>query len=174
MSFAVPIIPYLMAGASFVSGITNYQNAQYQSAVATQNAELLKQQADRETFAANQDIADQDMAARAQIAELLAEADASGLNSTTGSKMFQRAGLESLATRDRARLGLKRDVQLENTKRQEATQRAEAKALKKAGRLGLLTTLFQVPTSFLSGASMVNEYTKGRLALSTPSHVGGY
>lgn len=170
MAQLAPILPYVMAGASLVSGISSYQNAQYQSAVATQNADLLAQQAQRETFAANQDIADNDQNARAAIADMVAQMDASGINSNSGSMLLRRAGAESLAIRDRERLGQKRDIQLENTKRQEASQRAEAKALKKAGKLGLLSTFLQVPTSFLSGASMVNEYTKGRMALTTPSN----
>lgn len=173
MAFLAPIAPYLMAGASLVSGISQYQNTQYQSAVATQNADLLKEQAQRETFAANQDIADNDTSARAEIAEMLAQMDASGINSSTGSMMFRRAGAESLAARDRARLGQKRDIALENTKRQEAQQRAEAKALKRAGRLGLLSTALGVGTSWLSGATMVNEFNKGRLALTNPSYLGG-
>ena len=172
MAFLAPIAPYLMAGASLVSGIGQYQNAQYQSAVATQNASLLEEQATRETFAANQDIADQDQAARAEIAAMVAQMDASGINSSTGSMMFKRAGLESLAARDRARLGQKRDINLENTKRQAAAQRAEAKAAKRAGKLGLLSTALGVGTSWLSGASMVNEYNKGRLALNSPSYSG--
>lgn len=173
MAFLAPLAPYLMAGASLVSGIGQYQNAQYQAAVATQNSRLLEEQANRETFAANQDIADQDQAARAEIADMVAQMDASGINSSTGSMMFRRAGMESLAARDRARLGQKRDIALENTKRQAAQERANAKAAKKAGRLGLLSTALSVGTSWLSGASMVNEYNKGRLALSNPSYVGG-
>jgi hypothetical protein len=170
MAFMAPLAPYLMAGSAVLSGISQYQNTQYQAAVATQNAELLKVQAENETFAANQDIADQDQVARASIADMLSQMDASGINSSTGSMMFRRAGVESLANRDRERLSVKRDVQLENTKRQEASSRAEAKALKKAGKFGLLTTMLNVPTSFLSGASMVNEFNKGRLALNNPSY----
>ena len=82
MAVLAPIAPYLMAASTVVSGISQYQNAQYQSAVATQNAALLEEQATRETFAANQDIADQDQAARAEIADMLAQMDASGINSS--------------------------------------------------------------------------------------------
>jgi hypothetical protein len=161
-----------MAAGSAVSGISQFQNAQYQSQVATQNANLLAQQAEREAFAANQDIQDNDASARGEIANMLAQMDASGINSGSGSMMFRRAGAESLATRDRERLGLKRDINLENTKRQESSMRMEAKSLKRAGRFSLLSTFLNVPTSFLSGASMVNEFKKGRMALSGNS-VGG-
>jgi hypothetical protein len=173
MAFLAPIAPYLMAGSALVSGVSQMQNADYQAAVATQNADLLRQQAERETFAANQDIADQDQSARAEIANMLAQMDANGINSTTGSMMFKRAGAESLALRDRDRLGQKRDIQLENTKRQEQTQRAEARALKRSKGTTLLSTVLGAGTSFLSGATMVNEYNKGRMALTAPSYARG-
>lgn len=173
MAFLAPIAPYLMAGSAVVSGLSQMQNASYQSAVASQNAALLEQQAEREAFAANQDIADQDQSARAEIANMLAQMDASGINSTTGSMMFKRAGAESLANRDRERLGQKRDIQIENTRRQAAGSRAEARALKKSKGLTLLSTALGAGTSFLSGATMVNEYNKGRMALTSPSYAGG-
>lgn len=172
MAFLAPIAPYLMAGSALVGGMAQYQNMQYQSAIASHNAAMLEQQAQREVFAANQDIADQDQSARAEIANMLAQMDASGINSTTGSMMMRRAGVESLATRDRERLGQKRDIQLENTRTQASVQRSEASAAKKAGRLGLLSTALNVGTSFLSGATMVNEYNKSRLALNAPNYGG--
>lgn len=170
----VQALPFVMAIGTAVSGISQYQNAQYQSRVATNNANLLKQQAERETFAANQDIQDQDAAARAEIAGMLAQMDASGINSSSGTMMLRRVGAQEMATRDRERLAHKRDIQLENTKRQEAAMRAEAKAMKRAGRLGLLSTVLSVPTSFLSGATAVNQFKASQLALSSPSYTGGY
>ena len=170
----VQALPYVMAIGSAVSGISQYQNSQYQAQVATNNANLLAQQAERETFAANQDIQDQDAGARAEIAGMLAQMDASGINSSSGTMLLRRTGAEAMAKRDRERLGLKRDVALENTKRQESSMRAEAKALKRGGKLGLLSTVLSIPTSFLSGASAVNEFKKGQLALSSPSYTGGY
>lgn len=172
MAFLAPLAPYLMAGSALVSGVSQYQNAQYQSAVATQNADLMKQQAEREVFAANQDIADQDQSARGEIADMVAQMDASGINSSTGSLLFRRAGVASLAHRDRERLSQKRDIQLENTKRSEASQRAEAKAIKRSAKLGLLSTALNVGTSYLSGATMVNEYNQSRLALTSPNYGG--
>lgn len=170
MAFAAPLLPYVMAGSSLLGGVAASQNASYQSAMASHNAALLDQQAEREAFAASQDIADQDSSARGQIAELMASMDASGLNSTTGSLLFRRAGAESLATRDRERLALKRDIGLENTKNQAAGLRSESKSLKRAGKFSLLSSALSVPTSFLSGASMLNEYNKGRMTLTSPSY----
>lgn len=172
MSFLAPLAPYLMAAGTAVSGISQMQNASYQAAVATRNATILEETAKRETFAANQDIAENDAGARAQIAELMAQMNASGIDANSGSLMQRRAGLEQAAARDRERLQLKRDNQLEGTLTQAAGQRGEASAAKSAKGIGLLTTLLNVPTSFLSGSSMVNEYNKGRLTLSNPSYMG--
>jgi hypothetical protein len=170
MAVLAPLAPYLMAGSTAVSGLAQMQNSNYQAAVATQNADLLRQQTERETFAANQDIADQDVAARGEIADLVAQMGSSGINANTGSLMFRRAGAEFLVARDRERLGQKRDIALENGKRQEASQRAEAKALKRSGRLALLGTAINAGSSFLSGATMLNDYNRGRMALTAPNY----
>lgn len=172
MAFLAPLAPYLMAGTAAVSGIAQMQNAQYQSVVARQNAALLDQQAQREAFAANQDIADQDQQASAEIANLIAQMGASGITASTGSMMLRRSGAEFLASRDRERLGQKRDINLENTRRGAASQRLEASALRRAGRLSLLTSALNVGTSYLSGASMVNDYNRGRLSLTEPNYGG--
>lgn len=174
MAALAPLVPYITAGATAISGISQYNNAQYQSAVATQNANLLARQAQNETFAANQDMIDKDTAAKAEIANMLAQLDASGINANSGTMLLRRSGAEAMALRDRERLGQKRDIALENTKRQEAAMRAEAKAAKKAGKLSLLSTVLGVGTSYLSGATMVNEYNKGRLALTNNSVGGAY
>ena len=168
MAAVVPYIPYAMAGASAVSGIASYQSSQYQAAVLQNNANTVAMNAEREQHAANLDMQDKDISARAQIANLMAEMDASGLTATSGSMLSRRASMETLAARDRERLGQKRDIQFENSKREEASLRSEAKAAKKMGKLGLLSTMLSVPTSWLSGASMVNQYTQGRMGLTNP------
>ncbi len=170
MAQLAPLIPYITAGATVLSGFASMQATQYQAAIAENNAKLLEQQAERENFAANQDLQSQDEAARAEIAALMAQMDASGLRSDTGTLLLRRQSAYKLAARDRERLAQKRDIQLENTKRQASSTRAEAKALKRNAGLGLLTTALSIPTSFLSSASAVNEYNRGRLGLSNPSY----
>jgi len=172
MAFAAPFLPYVAAAGTAISGIAGFQNAQYQAAVANNNAKLLEQTAEREAFAANQDIQDQDTAARAEIAQLMAQMDASGIRADNGTMLVRRAGMESLALRDRERLAQKRDIQLENTRRQAASQRAEAKAAKRGGGLGLLATFLNIPSSFMSTASTLNDYNRGRMSL-TGNSAGG-
>lgn len=169
MAFAVPAIPYIMAGASALGAIGQYQSSMYQAAVLQNNANLTAETAVREKHAADLDMQDKDQAARAQVAELMSTMDASGLTSTSGTMLSRRAGAYHLAGRDRDRLAQKRDIQFENRKREEQGLRNEAAATKKAGRLGALTSLLSIPTSWLSGASMVNQYTTGRMGLSNPT-----
>lgn len=170
MAFMAPLMPFLSAAGAAVSGISSMQNSNYQAQVASNNAKLLETQAERETFAANEDMKDQDTAARGQVAELMSQMDASGLNSNRGTMLFRRAGAESLATRDRERLKTKRDIQLENTKRQASGQRAEAKANKRAGKLGLLTSLLNIPSSYMSSAATLNDNRRNQMSLSNPSY----
>lgn len=172
MAFAAPFLPYVAAAGTAISGIASFQNAQYQAAVSNNNAKLLEQTAEREAFAANQDMQDQDTAARAEIAQLMAQMDASGIRADNGTMLVRRAGMESLALRDRERLAQKRDIQLENTRRQAAGQRADAKAAKRGAGLSLLSTFLNVPSSFMSSASTLNDYNRGRMSL-TGNSAGG-
>lgn len=172
MAALAPLAPYVMAAGTAFSTISEMGSMKYQAAVAQNNANMMAETALRERHAADQDMQQKDGDARAEIAAMMSEMDASGLNSSSGSMLMRRAGAESLASRDRERLGQKRDTQFENTKRQEESYRAEAKALKKRRGMAALTGLLTVPTSFLSGASMLNQYTAGRMGLENASIVG--
>jgi hypothetical protein len=173
MAALAPVVPFISAGATLLGGISANRDAQYQAAVGMKNAQLLEEQAQREHFAATVDAEDQDTSARAEIADMMAQFAASGLSSSSGSFVMRNLGASSLAKRDRTRLMQKRDVQLYNTRNQVSSMRNEANATRRGGRTGLLSTALAVPTSYLSGASMVNDYTRGRMSLSSPSYAGG-
>lgn len=171
MAFMAPVLPWLAAGSAVVGGISQMQSAQYQAAVAQNNANILEENAARERAAAAEDMQSKDMDARAQVAALMADMDASGLSADSGSFLRRRSGAQWLAGRDRERLERKADTSVRNTKQEAASYRAEAKALKKGGFLSFLTTAFNAGSSYLSGASMLNEYKAGQLQLSNPSIV---
>lgn len=173
MAFLAPALPFISAGASLLSGVAANRDAQYQAAVGDKNAAMLEEMARRESFAANQDIQDQDTSARAEIADMLSQMAASGLSADSGSFMFKRAGAATLAKRDRTRLAQKRDVQAYNTKVQAMSTKNEAAATRRGGRTSLLSSLLQTPASYLSGASMVTDYNRNRLSLSSPSYTRG-
>lgn len=172
MAFAVPALPYIMGAATLYSGYEQMQASRYQAAVATANANTVRKQAQIEDLAASEDMRDRDVAARAEIAEMMSRAAASGLTATSGTMLMRQEGAYSLASRDRERLALKRDTARDNKRRQELSLRAEAKEYKRAGRSALLSSLLGVGTSYLSGATMVNDYNLGRMRLQQPSYMG--
>lgn len=171
MSFAAPIIPLAMAVSSAISGVSGLQAAQYQGAVARANAQAAEETAKREVAAANQDMQDRDLAARAEIDSMLSQMSASGLSAKSGSMLMRRAASADLATRDRERLAQKRDINLKNTLQQAETYRAEAQQTDTAGKIGLLSSFLSVPASYLSGSSMVSNYNLGRMSLQSPSYM---
>lgn len=162
-----------MGAATLFSGYEQMQASRYQAAVAQANANAVRQQAQMEDLAASEDMRDRDIAARAEIAEMVSRQAASGLSATSGTMLLQQQGAESLAFRDRSRLALKRDVSRDNKRRQELALRAEAKEYKRAGRMGMISSILGAGTSYLSGASMVNDYNLGRMRLTQPSYMGG-
>lgn len=164
-------LPFIMAAGTAVSGVTSYMSSQYQAQVASNNATIAGDTAIRNVFNENQDMQAKDIAARQEIAAAVADMGASGLSMNSGSKLLQRISLADLATRDRERLAANRDVNLKNKLQEKAAFKAEAKSAKTAGLFGLLTTALQVPTSYLSGATYLNQYRKSALALTNPSYI---
>jgi len=171
MAFVAPLIPYITAGATALSGLQAMQASQYQGAVARANAEAASETARRELTAANLDMQDKDLAARDQLDNMLAGMAASGLSTNSGSMLLRRTAGERLATQDRERLALKRDINFKNTKQQQASYADEASALNQSSGVNLLSSFLAVPTSYLSGASMVSNYNLGRMSLESPSYM---
>lgn len=170
MQAMVAALPYITAGASVLTGVTAIQQANYQAAVLARNSAIMEENAARTAAAAQEDMADQDRAAAAEIASLETAMSASGLDGTGGSMMLRRRGLTSLADRDRERLALKRDTEVGNMMREAAGMKAEAGAMRSAGNWGWLTTGLSAMTSYLSGANMVNDYNTKRSGLHTLSY----
>lgn len=165
-------LPFIMAAGTAIGGVTSYMSSQYQAQVAENNATIAGDAAVRNVFNENQDMQAKDIAARQEIAALVADMGASGLDANSGSKLLQRRSLADLATQDRTRLAANRDVNLKNKLQEQAAYKAEARSSRTAGMFGLLTTALQVPTSYLSGATSLNNYRRSALALTNPSYVG--
>lgn len=170
MQAMVAALPYITAGASVLTGVTAIQQANYQAAVLARNSAIMEENAARTAAAAQEDMADQDRAAAAEIASLETAMSASGLDGTGGSMMLRRRGLTSLADRDRERLALKRDTEVGNMMQEAAGMRADSSAAKSAGQWGWLTTGIGALSSYLSSATMVNNYNSKRSGLFTLSH----
>ncbi len=171
MSFMAPALPWIMAGSAALSGVAQMQSANYQAAVAQNNANIVAENAARERAAAAEDMQGKDLDARAQIAAMLADMDASGISSTSGSFLRRKSGAFWMAGRDRERLEKKADTQVRNSLQEAEGYRAEAKAAKGSKPFTFLSTILNAGTSYLSGASMLNEYRAGQLQLTNPSIV---
>ena len=163
MQLAMPVMMALSVAGTAFGAYSQYQAGQYQAAVAQANADLAARQAMEERHAADLDMQDKDLAAKAEIAELVSQMNASGLTSTTGTMLMRRQGAFGLAARDRERLGQKRDTQFENTKRQQQMFLAESREAKRGARMSLLSGFLDVGSSALSSATMVNNYKRSRI-----------
>lgn len=163
-------LPFIMMAGTAVSAYGEYQAAKYQSAIVEHNANLMQENMERENFAASQDMMDRDLAARAEMAEVIANMGASGLSADSGSMLLRRRSLSELADRDRQRLGEKKDTQNQNYRDQIGSARVEAKQMRSAAKTNLLMTPIKMATSYLSGASMVNQYNTSAAGLSAPSY----
>lgn len=163
-------MPYVSAGAAVVSGLSGIQAANYQSAVASRNAKLMEENAQRTSAAAQADMADQDRAAAGEIASLEAAMSASGLVANSGSMMLRRRGLTSLADRDRERLAVKRDTEVGNMMQEAAGLKAEAAASKSAAKWGWLTTGLGAVSSYLSSATTLEDYQMRRTGFNLARH----
>lgn len=166
-------LPYALAASTALGGVMQYSNAQYQARVASNNAAAVERNAAAKLQAANEDMRDKDRGAAAELADLAAAAAASGLDASSGTMLLRRTSVESLAARDRERLATRRDTELSNAKTEAAQLRAQSKQLKLGATIGLLTTVASAGTSYLSGATMLNDYAKGASVLGAPSFTGG-
>lgn len=158
MAFMAPIMPYVMAAGTAFSAVSQYQAGKYQAAVASQNAKIMDKRAESENFALSQDVQGRDQEAKAQIAELIAEQAASGVDIGKGTALLRRTSLQRLAGRDRQRLTESQTNTLMNNKQAAASYRAEASAAKQGAKMALAGGLLEIPSSYLSGAKMYNEY----------------
>lgn len=162
MAVAAPFMPFIMAAGTAFSAISQYQAGKYQAAVASKNAEIMDKRASDENFAMAEDMQGRDQEASAQIAELVAEQAASGVDINSGTALLRRRSLQNLASRDRSRLARQKETQLLNNKQSAAGLRAEAAAAKQGATMSLVGGLLETPASYLSGAKMYNDYQYNR------------
>ena len=172
MAFMAAAAPWIAAAGTTLGVIQQVQAARYQSALATAGAANAEENARRETLAANKDMMARDQEAGAAIAELQAGMDASGIRSGNGTMLLRRRSVEELAARDRENLAEKRDTNLRNRMQEAAGLRSEASAYKSGAFLSALSGLASIPGSYLSTASMVNDYRRSTLRSSRPSISG--
>lgn len=150
-------LPYLMAAGTAVQGLGAMSEANYQSAVMKQNAEIADQNARRTMAQSAQDAADKDMEARLEIGAVLAQASVSGLDMNSGSMLLRRRDMSSFAGQDRRRIIEGGRAEAENSLQEAAGYRAQSRALRKGMKWQLLGTALSAGSSFLNGRDMVSK-----------------
>lgn len=172
MAFMMAAAPYISAAGTAMGVLGQIQAANAQASIASQNAAIERQNAIDETVAMNRDMLARDQEAAGSIAELQASMDASGITSGSGSMLLKRKSLEQLAARDRENLAAKRDANLQNRLQSAAGLGSQARAYKSGAFLSALGGMANIGTSYLSTATMVNDYKRSTLRSSNPSIMG--
>ena len=172
MAVLAPFIPYITAAGTALSVVSGIQASNYQAKVAANNAKIAETNMAKETLAANQDMQTRDVNAMQTIADLQTSMDASGISSTSGTMMLRRRSVEELATSDREKLAEKSATNIANRKAEIAGYQADASAYSSAAAISSITGALSIPSSFLSGATMVNNFKKLQVRGSA-STIGG-
>lgn len=155
---ALGVISSLIGAAGAVySGIAAKNAADYQSAVARQNANIAEENARRVVERSQIKQQDQDMQSMAELGTQEAIQAASGLSITGGSQMLSRKAAAELGRRDA--LNVRQDGELEsyNFKTQAVNQRAEAQLAKMKGQSSLIGGYLQGAGGLLSGLATVKN-----------------
>lgn len=155
MAFAA--IPLAIAGTA-LKGFSDFQQAQYQSAVAKNNAKIAKDNSDRASYAAQVEQMRSDREYAGQQGALLASQAASGLDVLGFSQKSSRTTLA--ATRGEAASDIRQKglFDVRNFQQQQANFLGEARAQKTAAWMGLAATAFDIGGTIASPAGQ--KFTK--------------
>jgi len=154
-------LPNIMAAGSALGAVGQYASMTQQQQMAEMNAELAEENADRALTASQKTARDQDLDARLQIGDLVAQLSASGLKLNAGSTGLQQRGARELAARDRGYTIEAGETEFKNNMDQANDLKAQAKNLRVGKMFATLGNLAAIPTSYLSGASMLNKWRYG-------------
>lgn len=131
--------------------------AGFQKKTAERAAALAQQEAEGIATKAQVDQLDQDEAARQQMAGLLAEYGASGIDATVGSALVVRANMESLARRDAARIREGGRISAADALQRKADAEQAAKNASFAQKFAIATAPLAIGSAAVSGAITLQE-----------------
>lgn len=157
--------------SAVIGGISTLASSMFQARVAKNNAAIAESNAQRAIQEASVKAQDQDIAARAEMGQMLASAGASGLSMGTGSLALQRKATEELAARDRGYTTYAGEAEAAGYKQQAQDFRTEAAGARMSGLFGLVSSGLDIAGSMISSASTVNAATAR--SIGTTSIVGG-
>jgi hypothetical protein len=144
MAFMAAAAPFLAIAGTVLQGFSQFQQNQYQSAVAKNNAKIAEQNADRASYASQIEQMRSDREYQAQEASLLASQAASGLDVLGRSQVMSRANVGRVrgeAAVDIRQQGL---FEVRNFQQEQANFLGEARAAKTNAWMGLASTAFEV------------------------------
>lgn len=145
------------AGGAVLSGIAGYQNANYQAAVASNNAELARRQAELASFKGQTDAYRQDLKNRAILGEQNAAMGASGFDLGSSSFGRVRGSTAELGRFDTLNTMHASDMEKYGYQIQQSNFLSEAKAKKQAGINSLISGAIGATGSLIGGASQVAD-----------------
>lgn len=144
MAFAAPLLPFLAVAGTAIQGFSQFQEAQYRSAVAKQNAKIAEQNAERVNYASQIDQMRSDREYRAQEGALLASQAASGLDVLGASQLSSRTALARVRGEQAQDIRTQGYYDVRNLQQEQANYLGEARAQKTAAWMGLAATAFDI------------------------------
>lgn len=161
---ALPVISAVVTAAGVgYSAYSANQAANYQAAVAKQNAKVAENNAIHAVNEAAVNARDKDQENKAIIGQLLADQAASGLNLGSGSFALQRKSAEELSARDRQRTIYAGAVTANRYRQQGADFEAQAKLSKMEARNAAISGVLGVGGSLLSSAGKIQAQKAARI-----------
>lgn len=144
MAFLAPLaIPMAIAGTA-LQGLSQFQQSQYQSKVAKNNAKIAKENADRTGFAAQIEQMRSDREYDAQGAALVATQAASGFDILGRSQVMSRANLARVRGEQASDIRMQGFYNVRNLQQEQANFLGESRARKTQAWMGLASTAFEI------------------------------
>lgn len=144
MAFAAPILPFLAIAGTAIQGFSSFQQAQYQSAVAKNNAKIAKQNADRAGYASQIEQMRSDREFQAHESALLATQAASGFDVLGRSQLASRTNLSRVRGEQALDIRTQGLFDVRNLQQEEANFLGESRAMKTQAWMGLAATAFDI------------------------------
>lgn len=148
MTFATTIA----AGASLFTGYAGMQAANYQAKVGEYNASIATDNAARATELAQIEQQDFDNESAGLQGSILATQGASGLASSGRSAILSRKASAELNRKDALNIIQAGQLESSNLHQEAANLKAEARAAKVQGKVGMISSIFDAGSSLLGGA----------------------
>lgn len=144
MAFAAPLLPFMAIAGTAIQGFSAFQQAQYQSAVAKNNAKIAEQNAHRASYASQIEQMRSDREFMAEGAALFASQAASGLDVLGRSQMASRANLARVRGEQAVDIRRQGEFDVRNLMQEQANFLGEARAAKTQAWMGLAATAFDI------------------------------